>query len=146
MLIYTKDIPDNLPHLDIVDTMFIESGFYDYKEEIPKNTMRNILLAKNYFAKLFPALPAGKLVYFKNENELHILPESGTVIILDLSANITTQLDLLKFYNDTNSNILGTGNITYIDMRNITKGFICTEKITCVKNLVRIYGDEYKNL
>jgi hypothetical protein len=39
---------------------------------------------------------------------------------------------------------LSLWNASYIDVRNIGKIFICTEKNICQNNLIRIYGSFYK--
>jgi hypothetical protein len=72
--------------------------------------------------------------------------ESGARIILELTepADIIRQLTALRFYVDQHKDVLGLGEVSYIDVRNIGKIFICADKNICSKNLQRIYGASYK--
>ena len=146
VLIREKSIPDNLLRIDIVDTAFFEEGFYDYRQAISLADMDRIVAVRKGFEERFQSLHITKLTYFHQENELHIALDNDTVILFGLDANVASRLSLLKYYNDSNTNILSQGSILYLDIRNPARFFACREKPACPSNLRRIYGDYYAGM
>ncbi|MDD2487068.1 MAG: hypothetical protein PHS92_01765 [Candidatus Gracilibacteria bacterium] len=144
VLIYEKNIDKKLYNLEIIDQNLIESGFFDYKEGVNEIDMKKIILLRDLFKNTFSNKNISKFVYFKLENEIHISLESGTNLIFELNNDLYKQMALLKFYNDTNKDILNSGEVFYIDIRITGKVFSCKDKNLCRKNLIRVYGDYYK--
>lgn len=144
VLIYENNIDNMLYNLEIVDNYLIEVWFFDYKEWVKEESMKKIIYTRDLFKDAFINKNIAKFVYFKLENELHINLETWTKIILELNMDINKQLSMLKYYNDKNNDILSSWDITYIDIRNLWKIYICKEKILCYSNLVRIYPSFYK--
>ncbi|EKD29487.1 MAG: hypothetical protein ACD_78C00388G0007 [uncultured bacterium (gcode 4)] len=144
ILIYqkTRDLP--LYDLDLIDTRLSEVGFIEYKEAIREDFMRIVLISRDLFKQTFPTANIAKFAYFQAERELHIALESGTIILMRMWDDIEQQIAMLKYYNDSNKDIINSGNIQYIDVRTIGKVFSCAEKNLCKKNLARIYGPYYK--
>ena len=143
VLIYEKNINKKLYNLEINDANLIESWFFDYKEWINENVMKKIILLRDTFKNTFTNKNISKLVYFKLENELHISLDSWTNLIFELNNDIYKQMALLKFYNDTNKDILNSWEVFYADIRIPGKVFSCKDKVICRKNLVRIYWNYY---
>ncbi len=144
VLIYEKNINKILYNLEINDNNLIESGFFDYKEWVSTDTMKKIIFTRDLFKSTFSNKNIWKFIYFKLENELHITLDSGIILIFELNEDIHKQVALLRFYNDTNKDILNTWGIFYIDSRIIWKIFSCKDKNLCRKNLVKIYWNYYK--
>lgn len=144
VLIYENNIDKILYNLEIVDANLIEAWFFDYKEWVPEDAMKQIIFTRDLFKQIFVWRNISKFIYFKLENELHISLETWTKIIIELWDNIQNELAMVKFYNDNNWDILSSGNIIYIDARIPNKIYVCSEKNTCNKNLSRIYPSYYK--
>lgn len=144
VLIYEKNIDKILYNLEIVDSNLIEAWFFDYKEWVPEKSMNQIIYTRDLFKQIFTWRNISKFVYFKLENELHINLETWTKIIVELWDNIQSELAMLKYYNDNNSDILSSWNISYVDVRIPNKIYACKEKTNCTKNLARIYSSYYK--
>jgi hypothetical protein len=99
-----------------------------------------------------------KVFFFASENEVHILTKTKTLIILTLEEeknqtdpnlrleSIKKQLIGLKNYIDQNTKSIQDGSITYIDARIIKKLFLCKERDSCKSNLIRVYGEVYRNI
>lgn len=143
VLIYEKNLDKKLYNLEIIDINLIESWFFDYKEWVNENVMKKIILLRDLFKTTFSNKNISKFVYFKLENEVHISLESWVNLIFELNDNINKEMALLKFYNDTNKDILNSWEVFYIDVRILWKVFSCPDKIQCRKNLVRIYWNYY---
>jgi len=144
ILIFQKEAPQKLYALDIIDPTLSESSFLDYKEGVHADVMLKIIQVREFFLKAFSNVGISKFSYFRAERELHISIESGAKIILRLGDDIEKQLATLRFYTDLNKDVLNSGDITYIDIREIGKIFVCKEKAACMKNLIRIYGPYYE--
>ena len=106
--------------------------------------MKKIIMIRDTFKNMFVNKNFSKMVYFKTENEVHIYLESGTIVIIGLTENVLYELQMLKFYNDNRRDVLGTGDLKYIDIRILGKVFTCNDKVLCSENLRRIYPNYYK--
>lgn len=144
VLIYEKNIDKMLYNLEIIDENFIENWFFDYKEWINSKIMEKIIYTRDIFKDVFSNKNIAKFVYFKLENELHIILETWTQIILELNWDIIKQLTMLKFYNDNYKDILSSWDLRYVDIRIFGKIYACWDKNLCEKNLKRIYSEYYK--
>ena len=131
--------------------------FLDYKQVIPDEKMILINKIVEIFSLEWKNAVITKIRYFARENELHLTLSSNTVVIITLESewnlwdynkrieSTKNQLLGLKTYINKYNNALIDGTITYIDARIIKKLFICKEKTICTENLIRIYGETYKN-
>lgn len=78
------------------------------------------------------------------EQELHMVLESGTVILLSLDSSLLKNqfLTLRSFVNAHRDTFL-TGDATYVDARIVGKIFTCWHRETCRANLKQLYGAAY---
>ena len=143
VLAYDSDPPKNLMKLVLVDKAFIDSGFFDYRQGIAPDMMTRLISLRDNFVKKFPELSVTKVVLFSVEREAHIFLESGTVVIIPLDTSTDTIVDLVRYYETNNSNILGSGDVVYLDARDPKRFFVCSDQALCPKNLDRIYGTVY---
>lgn len=99
VLVYERTPPKNLVKLEIVDQVFIDAGFFDYKSVFaPEQIARTLGIVRD-FTKTFSQTPLAKVSFFRIENELHISLESGVVLLFDLSgAQYQNQLAAVRFY------------------------------------------------
>lgn len=139
VLVYEKNIDKVLFSLEIIDENLMEAGFFDYKEGIDEKTMHKIIYLKDSFLKTFTNKNIAKFVYYKLENEVHLILESWVKIIFELNNDILRQIMTLKFYNDDQKDILSSWELTYIDVRIFGKIYVCKDKNICNKNLKRVY-------
>lgn len=144
ILIYQKVNDAELYSLDLIDPSFTEMNFIDYKEGVSEEMMPFMLQARNVFKKTFPTINITKFAYFKSEQEIHIILESGLIIILRTAQDINDQILSLKVYNEKNKDFINSWDMQYIDMRIPGKIFTCKDKVLCKNNLKRIYGEYYK--
>lgn len=108
ILVYQKESDKKIPTLDLVDSTLFEAGLLDYKEGVNEAFMRSILSIRDGFTTTFPSVNISKFVYFKAERELHIFLESGTRIIFRIGEDFDKQIGMLKFYNDSNKDIINS--------------------------------------
>jgi len=143
VLIEDRAIDKTLSRLDIADPILEESILLNYKEAIPLSTMKQIIDLQTGFLKKFTDTNIAKMTYFAAEQELHVSLENGTVILFDMQSLLQNQLSLVKLYADAHPEVLQKDVLTYMDVRNQGKIFLCKERALCKKNLSRIYGKYY---
>lgn len=80
-------------------------------------------------------------IYYRTENELHLLLENGTRLMFSLDNSLEKQLLSLKFALEQTPGLLSSPETIYIDSRIVGKIFVCKTADVCRKNLVRIYGN-----
>ncbi len=142
-------------HLNITSRALIGDFFLNYKQGIEEYNMEIISRIFEIFISEWPDLKLIRSGYFEWENELHMILESGTKIILALQndkenqpwtipKNILDELVTLRTYISSNRVHLTDGSISYIDARIPGKLFVCSDKIICQKNLILIYGEAYR--
>lgn len=108
VLLHVKSRLENLPLLDIHDALLIERGLFDFREGIRSDFMKNIQDFVSMFSKFFPNQKIAKYAFFRTEREIHVALESGTVLIFSLIDSVNDQLSLVRFYNDSNKDILAS--------------------------------------
>jgi hypothetical protein len=89
----------------------------------------------------FKGATVTSLIYYAVENELHLLLENGTRIMLVLDSSIEKQLLSLKLTAEQTPWLLTSPDYTYIDSRIVGKTFICKDPDICKRNLLKIYGN-----
>ncbi len=157
VLIPANDLGDSIIkyHLDITAVALIGDVFLNYKQGIDERSMQVITQICDVWSKEWTDLKIGKSRYFAGENELHLILEWGTKIILalqddtdkvaeSLPKSILDQLVTLRTYIANNQVSLTNGSINYIDARISGRLFVCRDPWVCNKNLITIYGDTYR--
>ncbi len=141
ILIPNRAKKSDLPRLQIYSTTLIESSFLDYKEAVPPRTMKKIRDVYGIFGTDFKGSIITSMTLYEVENELHILLENGTRIILVLDTSLEKQLLSLKLTNEQTPGLLISPDYTYIDARIVGKIFMCKDPNLCNRNLLKIYGN-----
>lgn len=142
-------------HLTLVSKDLAAELFLDYKKVVTDKNMLVIAKIFELFDKEWADLKIANANYFVLENELHIVLESNTKIIIalqaeqdtpgtDFSQGLLSQLLALQTYINTNRSKLIEGSMTYLDIRIPGKIFACADANTCKKNLVNVYGAAYE--
>lgn len=144
----------NLQDMEIVSDPLRNEELLDYKQVIDDTTMYQIRSTLTLFQEQFQDLTVQKIRYLSVENELHLLLNSKTLIILSIHYNPEKSdqenkdderirfVSLLRYFEEAKWEILN-GSITYIDGRIARKLFVCREKIICRDNLISVYGSVY---
>ena len=141
VLIPNRTKESNLPRLQIYSNELLESSFLDYKEGVAPRTMKKIRDIHAIFWSDFKGATVTSLIYYAVENELHLLLENGTRIMLVLDSSIEKQLLSLKLTAEQTPWLLTSPDYTYIDSRIVGKTFICKDPDICKRNLLKIYGN-----
>ncbi len=142
-------------HLNITSWNLIGDFFLNYKQGISEYNMWIISQLFDIFISEWPDLKLSHSEYFTGENELHIIPESGTKIIFSLQNDtekqsgsvpkfILDQLVTFRTYYNNNKGKFLDWSLVYIDARIPGKLFVCSDKVICQQNLILIYGETYK--
>lgn len=143
-------------HMNIVSAEIKSELFPSYKKVITDRNMFVITKIFDLFEKEWADLKIANANYFSLENELHIILESNTKIIIalqgeenqtgkDFSQNLLGELVTLQTYISKNRGKLIDGSVSYLDIRIPGKIFICTDAGVCKGNLVSVYGKVYEN-
>lgn len=108
VLVYQKANDTNLYLLDLIDPSFTEMSLIDYKEGVQEEFMPFILRARDFFKTAFPTVNIAKFAYFKSERELHIILESGLIVLMRTANDTDNQILSLKAYNDKNKDFINS--------------------------------------
>ena len=113
----------------------------DYKVIFTKNQLKSILNILDQLKTKTTFVNIKKIVYYKKEAELHITNNDDSIIIFDLTKDISTQVEKLNiFYKKYQNDIKAW--IYYVDLRINEKLIYCKNetKKSCEENYTSIYG------
>lgn len=158
VLVPIADLKENElgKHLEIISSDLKNEIFLSYKKILQDRTIFLISKIFEIFSSEWSDLEIARGRYFFAENELHVVLESNTKIILSLqeednqekntlSNNLIDELITLKTYIANNRDKILDGSITYIDARIPGKLFICANnQEQCNNNLILVYGNAYQ--
>ncbi len=141
ILIPNRNKEIDFPRLQIYSSELLESSFLDYKEAVDPGIMTKIHNISRVFSVDFNQSVITSEVYYRTENELHLLLENGTRIMFALDSSVEKQLLSLKLAMEQTHGLLSSPENIYIDSRIVGKVFICKVADLCKKNLIKIYGN-----
>lgn len=143
VLVYAKNRDSNLPVIDIVDPELVEAGFLDYREGVSEEAMRRIAKIRTGLKESLPGIIPAKFTFFRLEQEIHVVLDSGSRLIFSLDGTESRQVSTLAFWNSQEGGILAKIGVPYVDVRVPAKVYVCREEVLCKTNLTRIYGSYY---
>lgn len=157
VLVPISDIKDTVfdRHIEVVAPDLRSEMFLGYKKILSDRTMFLISKTFEVFEHEWKDLTIARWRFFPLENELHLILESNTKIILAFHDENNTpsghvpnilidEFLTLKTYITNHRNRMTDGSIAYIDARIPGKLFICSDHAQCQQNLILVYGSIYK--
>jgi len=114
----------------------------DYKKIFEEDEISKIKAIETKIKEENSFILINKIIFYKNEKEIHIISKNNTRIIFDLTKDIDTQIKKINiFYKEYASKIKKW--IIYIDLRINERIFYCSteNEYICYKNLKLIYED-----
>lgn len=157
VIIPLSDVKDQnfQKHLNIISQELESELFLNYKKVLGDKTLYIITKIFDIFSAEWPDIHIKIAHFFIVENELHIVTDKNTKIILSLQNEFETankefsktllgELLSLKTYIMKNKEWITNGSIQYIDARIPWKLFVCNDANICNNNLSEVYGTIYK--
>jgi len=140
VLIPYKKINDkkDLIKINVIDKKINKYKIISYKKIFKKEKIKKIYLLINSFRNNLIDHHIWKIIYYKNERELHIITKNKTIFIFSLEEDIEKQLKkLIVFHKEKDKKL----KYVYIDLRIEDKLYLCPYKneFQCLRNYKRIY-------
>lgn len=140
-VVVSKDLKEYIwiPHIQTSENIDNYAIFWDTLNIADLKNLFNLI---KYWKKNILGLDFKQIKYFIKEKELLLMHSSGTILIFDLSHDVTTQIEKLAIYEKEKGNIFDKKYI-YIDVRIPEKLFLCSLEFEydCRRNMKHIYGE-----